>query len=85
MSDSVKIGDWVLAKAVVFELEPDGEMLVYAKPGDIGHVIGLYDTFLPTVMWERTGMVCDSDPEVDFDWLCGPEFGRDPPRVPKIR
>jgi len=75
---SVRLGDWVLARIQVCEVLESGKVLEYARRGDIGHVIELNRGHLPTIAWERTGRVCDASQGDDFDFLCGPEFGKRP-------
>lgn len=62
----VELGSWVQAT----ELHNDGEVF-YAVPGDVGHVIDCRPGYWPTVLWERTGLVTDVDPD-EFTVLCGP-------------
>ncbi len=71
------LGAWVIARA---ELKDDAGK-VYAEPGHIGHVIDVRHGYCPTIAWERTGTVCDTDPS-EFEILCGPGFAKDEASTP---
>lgn len=72
----MQIGDWVLARKYINE-----GFIVYAGPGNLGHIIDLRPGHLPTILWERSGMVTDCLLS-EFEILCGPDFAKYPHTTP---
>jgi len=57
-----RVGDWVVAMAPVGETY-QGELILYALPGQFGRVIELSEGCLPTVRWSDSNMVYDCHPD----------------------
>ncbi len=73
----VKVGDWVLATAVVAD-----EGRVCATPGTLGHVIDKRPGYLPTILWEKTKSVYDCIPGEDFEVVATADFAKRPETTP---
>jgi hypothetical protein len=82
--DGAELGDVVSAKVAQLDEGPNGEIVIVALPGQIGHVIEIdpEPSALPTIYWETTGRVLGGFPGEDFEILAEADFATRPETTP---
>jgi hypothetical protein len=80
----VRVGDWVIALAPLWDMDPNGAPVLVALPGQLGHVIEQEtEESLPNIYWETTKRVFGGVLGVDFAIACDAEFASDEENTPE--
>jgi hypothetical protein len=56
-----KVNDLVIARREISEVFVDGEVLLHAKAGNVGHVVAVEQGGWPTIQWESSVTDCTED------------------------